>query len=151
MMTNDIGSLNAFFDNYENNDKEQLKYEKEFHEIKEAFNSSFRYLLIKTIRPAMSRLLVKLNAIGLTAQLYNNNNSNYRAYFRESYLITYNEAAGYVTISLVGNSDYQKVFIYTEYSKKNSTQNFEIQYDLEAITPVLLENILSELIRKLTA
>lgn len=151
MMTNDIGNHNAFFDKYEKNDEEKLKLEREFFVIKEAFNSSFRYLLVKTIRPAMSRFLVSLNARGLSAHPYTNNKSNCRAYFRESYLISCNEVAGYVKISLVGNSDHQKVYIYTEYFKMNSHQDFEIQYDLESITPVLLENILSELIRKLTA
>ena len=150
-MTNDIGNLNAFFDKSRNNLAEKLKYEKEFSDMKEAFDASFRYLLVKTIRPAMSRFLNKIKANGYTSHLYNNININYTGYFRQSYLITCNEGAGYVTISLVGNSDHQKVCIYTEYSPINPTQHHEIQCDLEAVTSTLLENILSESISRISA
>jgi len=80
-MTDKLDKLLNDFDNKSNKQKEDHpKFEEKINGGKEDFNSTFKILMTKTIRPTMSKLLDKMQEHGHNAEIHNDKKSRHREY-----------------------------------------------------------------------
>jgi len=146
---NKLDDLLNEFDDKSKQGKEKLKKLNEEQKAKkEAFNSSFSAVMNNTIRPIMTEHLKKIRNHGHIAKI-DTNDSKHIQYLHESYLINRGQGGQYAHISIVGNYDHQKVFIYTEYSEGSSSKKIENQYDLSEVTDGLILDIVTNAVSKI--
>lgn len=148
-MTDKLDDLLNEFDGKKTQEKEQhANFLEEQKAKKEVFNSSFGIIMNKIIRPTMTQHLKKIREHGHTA-LIDTDKSKHFAYIHENYLINRGKGGNYVLISIVGNHDHQKVFIYIEFSDKSTSKKSENKYDLSEITADLLLDITTNAVGQL--
>lgn len=135
--------LNLFDEKSKEQKTENQLMKKQLKEERESFNASFNDLMSFTIRPAMINLLVKIKAHGHITDIAEKKPS-YGPYISESYTVVRFPGAGQLSISIVGNYDHKKVFIYTEYEKDNAKKKIENAYDLTEVTETLLNSVVTE-------
>jgi hypothetical protein len=131
--------LNRYDISIKINKEKNTKFIQEHIKIKDKFNKAFKKVLKKTIRPKMKSLLTKIREHGLEAVVYKKRETKYLSYIQESYLIKLSNNKEYLKITIVGNYDKQKVYIFLRCPVQSSSKTVESSYSLNKITPKLLE------------